>query len=447
MSDNDQDNKFKEELTKELESGFHVNADGSGGGDDFTVKVRREEYIVKRRFYDKDKALEEAESLRKDKRNLVEDNIEGQAFSSDQDIDEKVDWDKLVDAGLVFDPPIAHAAEKQPGEPHIGLADALTPKTVIDDKQLEKTLVVKRPKKAPLLKTEDEPEENVEFEGEDISGVSKTSSKAPWVLVLLVVLAMGGGAYYFFSSSAVKSPKEPAVQVQKIKPIPARPAATAAQEKKPVTSPMAEARKETTIQKAITPPEKTVPVGVAKPERQVAEQNIEKPKKTPPPPPEPKQVSPEVEDHFTHTVHVSSYRSQERAHTAAIQLNKKGYAAFSGVISIPGKGEWYRVYAGYVKDLDAATAMANRIKKDFREDAVARKTLLAIQIGDTAPASQVGQLLTNLDKKGYSANAVPVAPKSNVVRILTGAFKSEAEASTMLSFLKRDGFSARIVER
>lgn len=448
MSDNDQDKKFKEELEKELESGLHLNVGGSSDGsdgNDFTVKVRREEYIVKRRFYDKDKALEAAETLRKDKRNLVEDNIEGQAFAADDDGDEKVDWDKLVDAGLVFDPPIAQAAEKHPDEPPVGLADLTPPKKVLTDKELEKTLLVKRPRREAAPEPEDEIEENVEFEGEeeDASVESQGKSKTPWVLLLLVVLVVAGGAYYYFAQySPGKTSKEPKVVTQKIKtaPVPERTAIKTVEKKQPVT-PVADEVK--APPKVVETPAQTVPKEVQKPVEAVVEKQPEKPKAVP----EPAQVSYDIEDHFTHTVHVSSYREQERARAAVNQLNKKGFMAFTGVISIPGKGEWYRVYAGYMKDLDTAKTMASQIKKDFREDAVARKAVLAIQVGDTAPSNQIGQLLTRLDKKGYSVNAVPVAPKSNVVRILTGAFKTEAEAATMVSFLKRDGFSAKVVER
>lgn len=455
MSKKDQDNKFKEELEKELESGLHLNADG-GEGNDFTVKVRREEYIVKRRFYDKDKALEEAKTLRKDKRNLVEDNIEGQAFSSEEDYDEKVDWDKLVDAGLVFDPPIAQAAEKKPHEPPIGLSDQLVPKKVADDRELEKTLVVKRPKQVPSPEPEleAEEEEGFEFEGEEVLTQPKEKKGMMWVAILGVVLAIGGASYYFFTTRTPgKSPVETPAQTQKIMPVKPIPIAKAPEENIPAAAPVtAEVKKdvkpvETKPMAVVAPPPKTAPVEVKKPEQKVAVQEPAKPKEAPKPAPEPKPVSYDIEDHFTHTVHVSSYRTPDRARNAVAQLRKKGIMACSGIISIPGKGEWYRVYAGYLKDLDSASALAERIKSDLREDAVARKTPLVIQIGETAPSDQIGQLFTQLEKKGYDVNAVPIAPKSSVVRILTGAFKSEDEAATMVSFLKKDGFSARVVQR
>lgn len=451
MSDNIQDNKFKEELEKELQSGFHSSSDGGSGDDDFTVKVKREEYIVKRRFYDKDKALEEAETLRKDKRNLVEDNIEGQAFSIDDDGDEVIDWDKLVDAGLEFDPPIAQAAEKKPGEPPVGLAEEVA-KPRIDDQVLEKTLLVKRPKKE--VPQAAEPDENVEFEGEEVQDEAvEKKSKLLWIILLFLVVCAGAGAYFALTnkSQPVKPPSFKIESTPKTAkaPIPARPAASPADEA--VTETPVPAEKKTPALKEPTrealPPELSKrPLPAQKPAPVAAEAKPVQPVKQPEPPAS-KKTAPVVEDHFTHTVHVSSYKNRDRALSAVFQLKKKGYEAFAGTISIPGKGQWHRVYAGYLKDLDSAVQLSDQIKKETREDAVARKTPTAIQVGDTALLTDLKATLSKLDQKGYAANAVPLAPGSDMGRILTGAFKHDKEAATMLSNLKKDGFSAKTVLR
>jgi len=445
LSDSDKDNKFKEELEKELETGLHNTSD-DGGADDFTVKVRREEYIVKRRFYDKDKALEAAESLRKDKRNLVEDNIQGQALSSDEDVeDEKVDWDKLVDAGLVFDPPIAQAVEKKPGEAVLVVAQRVT-KAVIDDKELEKTLVVRRPKVVPLSETDDEDEDG-EFEDDETELDQDTSaaqkSRRLWLVLVLLVLALGGTLFYVMQQSPEKAALNSTdTRLDKAEP----------KDLGHKTTPLTPNAKNDEKQVSKTLDNQAKPVAAPKPKppamvTTLADNAPYHVEKTPPVSSKPDKINTDVTQHFTHTVHVSSYRDNKRSTTAVAQLKKKGFNAFSGVIRIPGKGDWYRVYAGYLTNLDEARTLANKIKKTLREDAVPRKTPWAIQVGDTVPLSQTKELISRLQKKGYSVNTVPVSKDNDVVRILAGAFMSESEASTMKSFLAKDGFSVKTVQR
>lgn len=457
LNDNDKDNTFKEELEKELETGL-ANTPDEGQGDDFTVRVRREDYIVKRRFYDKDKALETAESLRRDRRNLVEDNLEGQALSSsdDDDDDEKVDWDKLVDSGLVFDPPIAEAAEKKPGDEPIGLADDI-PRPEVDDKILEKTLLVKRLRPLPI---EEPVDEDVSFDGEDDEPVddpvlqadaASGRKKRRLMPLFLIVVAVASAVVAY---NMITRDGGPDHQVQA--PTPSRDRMThpiPVSDPPPVALPMPAAE-------PVTAPEPSTvsapPVPAVRPE------SVVKPRPAPvalapepeaaPMPESPSASGPPtapvtVIDHFTHTVHVSSYRERDRANHAVALLRKKGHDAFTGVVRIPGKGDWFRVYVGYLTSLDEAKTLADTIKTQMREDTVPRKMPWAIQVGDTADLGTLDPLLQALRAKGYAVNTVPVTRNSDMVRILTGAFTSENEAATMVSLLIGDGFSPQVVQR
>jgi cell division septation protein DedD len=457
LNDNDKDNTFKEELEKELETGL-ANTPDEGRSDDFTVRVRREDYIVKRRFYDKDKALETAESLRRDRRNLVEDNIEGQALSSsnDDDDDEKVDWDKLVDAGLVFDPPIAEAAEKKPGEEPVGLADD-TPRPEVDDKILEKTLLVKRPRPQVIEETI---EEDVDFDGEDDEAVDgsvpqadgSTERKKRRLMPLLLIVAAVAAAVVSYTimtrdgepehrAQAPVPSREPVVQaIPAADPSPVAESMPAPEPVTPVepiavSAPPEPAPRPENAVKPLPDPAAVVPAPAAEP---VPESPLAS---------EPPQAPVTVIDHFTHTVHVSSYRDRDRANHAVSLLRKKGHDAFTGVVRIPGKGDWFRVYVGYLTSLDEAKALADTIKNQMREDTVPRKMPWAIQVGDTASLGTIDPMLQALRARGYAVNTVPVARNSDMVRILTGAFASENEAATMVSLLTGDGFSARVVQR
>lgn len=453
MNKNDNNKTFNEELEKELQSGLHNTLD-EDQGQDFTVKVHREEYVVKRRFYDKEKALETAEDLRRDKRNVVEDNLEGQPLSSNNE-DEEIDWDKLVDAGLQFDPPIAQAADLKPGDQPVSLIKPVgLPALDDDDKNLEKTFLVKlKSTKAPdetldedtfngeverevdavvieeedtleevtqkgninqitetMVETQEEPPEKKRaksrYAGPMHSESPKRSKRNLWVVVVLVVAACISALFW-----PVQSP-----------------------DKATHTLPVPQQNKEVAGSDAVPMDDK--------PAASVQNEKSDGIKSTVPSPETMNKNGLTIVEPLPFTVHVSSYRLIAEVDKAIAGLKGMGHVAFSGLVTIPGKGDWYRIYVGCFRSLDEASVLASDIKRTLGEDANAIKAPWAIQIGKPIKSSEAGKHVSKLNTKGYRAYLLAAPDNQSSVRILIGAFVSEKATTPMINALKKEGFKA-----
>ncbi|MFA6012081.1 MAG: SPOR domain-containing protein [Desulfobacteraceae bacterium] len=485
MNKNDNNKTFNEELEKELQSGLHNTLD-EDQGQDFTVKVHREEYVVKRRFYDKEKALETAEDLRRDKRNVVEDNLEGQPLSSNTE-DEEIDWDKLVDAGLQFDPPIAQAADLKPGDQPVSLIKPVgLPALDDDDKNLEKTFLVKlKSTKAPdetldedtfngeverevdavvieeedtleevtqkgninqitetMVETQEDPPEKKRaksrYAGPMHSESPKRSKRNLWVVVVLVVAACISALFWSIQSPDKATHTLPAPQQNKevaesdAVPMEDKPAASVQNEKSDgikstVPSPDTNTIPAQTLSEA-KPTHSTVDKTPA-PEVVTAPETMNKNGLT-------------IVEPLPFTVHVSSYKLIAEVDKAIAGLKGMGHVAFSGLVTIPGKGDWYRIYAGCFRSLDEASVLASDIKRTLGEDANAIKAPWAIQIGKPIISSEAGKHVSKLNTKGYRAYLLTAPDNQSSVRILIGAFVSEKATTPMVNALKKEGFKA-----
>jgi len=485
VNKDDNNKTFNEELEKELQSGLHNTLD-EDQSQDFTVKVHREEYVVKRRFYDKEKALETAEDLRRDKRNVVEDNLEGQPLPSNIE-DEEIDWDKLVDAGLQFDPPIAQAADLKPGDQPVSLIKPVgLPVPDDDDKNLEKTFLVKlKASKAPdetldedtfnseveqevdaivieeeeetveemtqkdnidqitetIDKTqEDQPEKKrakSRYAGPMHSESPKRSKRNLWVVAVLVAAACISALFWSIQGSDKATHSLPVPQENKEVAGSAVPI-----EDKPVAS--AQNEKSDGIKSTVTSPDThTIPAQTPSEARPIAT-TVDKT-------PSPEVVTaPEtmnkngltIVEPLPFTVHVSSYRLIAEVDKAIAGLKGMGHVAFSGLVTIPGKGDWYRIYAGCFRSLDEASILASDIKRTLGEDANAIKAPWAIQIGKPIASSEAGKHVSKLNTKGYRPYLLTAPDNQGSVRILVGAFVSEKAATPMINSLKKEGFKA-----
>lgn len=484
----DDNNTFNEELEKELQSGLHNTLDeGQGQDQDFTVKVHREEYVVKRRFYDKEKALETVEDLKRDKRNIVEDNLEGQALSSDND-DEEVDWDKLVDAGLQFDPPIAQAADLKPGDQPVSLIKPIGLPVTDDDhnKDLEKTFLVKlnKPEKTPdethdedtfsseverevdeVVIEEDETDEDITQKGneeqatenvEDAKEVlpgkkrmrsryagpmhseesPKRSKRNLWVVVLVIAACISA---LFWSMQSPNKETHTISVPQQIKEITGS-ETPGPKEDKPVTEVQ---NGKSDVVNNIPSPDNTIPAQT----HSETTPDMTKVNKTSAPevitaPLSMNKNGLTIVEPLPFTVHVSSYKLITEVDKAIEGLKGMGHVAFSGLVNIPGKGDWYRIYAGCFRSLDEASALASDIKKALGEDANAIKAPWAIQIGKPTTSSEAEKQLAILFTKGYRAYLLTAPDNKGSIRILIGAFPSEKAATTMVNTMKKEGFKA-----
>jgi cell division septation protein DedD len=412
----------------------------------------------------------------------VEDNLEGQALSSEIE-DEEVDWDKLVDAGLQFDPPIAQAADLKPGDQPVSLIKpAGLPVTDDDDKNLEKTFLVKlKPEKhsePPLdedtfnkeveqevddiVIEEDETDEGINYK-DDVDQTSvpiveaqedqpekkkpksryaapmhsappKRSRRNLWVVAVLVVAACISALFWSMQGPEKEIHNIPVQQTKKevASPEPATPAG-----EKPVVAIPVEKNGGAPVDPNAIPAQplteqKTNQVTVNKthsPEVITAPETKNKNGLT-------------IVEPLPFTVHVSSYKLITEVDKAIAGLKGMGHVAFSSLVTIPGKGDWYRVYAGCFRSLDDASVLASDIKRTLGEDANAIKAPWAVQIGKPVTSSEAGKLVSGLNAKGYRAYLLTAPDHQDSFRILIGAFSSEKAAATVVNTLKKDGFKA-----
>lgn len=472
---------FDEELEKEIQSGLHNTLDESLPGQDFTVKVHTQEYVVKRRFYDKDKALETAQDLRKDEDSVVEDNLEGQALASDMDGDEDVDWDRLIDAGLQFDPPIPQAADLKPGDAPVGLAEPVAkPETENDAVDLEKTFLVRRRREETKPEAEEAGMDGVTEETSDMdetrepsepsddmadSGaaaeedsqemVKRRSRYAPpprnrepgpahkktgrgrLVLAALVVLVLLSGAYWMFKGS-----DEPIEAVGVYPPVTrhaVEKAVTPEQPPAPALSP---------VQTPVAPADKAPAVsssGVT--EKDTTAENLAAASGKPAPPPAPAVMAPAAGKPLPFTVHVNSCKVMTEVDTTLGRLASTGHVAFTGLVSIPEKGNWYRNFAGLFQTREEAEALAETIRKSTGENAVATRAPWSLQIGNPVAPAGADQVVAGLRAKGFRVFTIPSQGAKKTVRILAGAFPLEKDTETMAAYLSREGFQTRPVRR
>jgi len=76
-------------------------------------------------------------------------------------------------------------------------------------------------------------------------------------------------------------------------------------------------------------------------------------------------------------VQVSSFRNQKTAGALKVKLQEKGFDSFLIATELPNHGgKWYRVFLGKYSDEELAVRDAERVRKEFRVNAVVvRKTL------------------------------------------------------------------------
>ena len=473
-----------EEIGKELEDRLDDDQDILDD-DDYTVKVHREDYTVKRRFFDKGKALEAADSLRMDKRNIVEDNIEHD-FVTLIDEEDDVDWDNLVDSGLKFHPPISDAAERKL-EDTSNVAEELAAERAMVGNELDKTMTMGsrgkidypkiEPKKDDETIAEEVPgdievdvpgidvpgidEEDIDFDFDKKSGAEENDTEddidinddedfddvfegedefsepekvrhaksglpvAKIGVVVLVVVACIGLVLYFSRTPASVDPMPPVTVTKSVKTHKVVKTVKPPVEKIAEEIPLTVEETENTL--AVNEPEQ---VDAMETEPETMEMPL-----------------PEVTIFHPYTLHISSYKSQAKADSEVRRIRKKGYNAYSAFINIPGKGVWHRIYAGYYDNFKKATQEVVLLKKKLREDAIVAKTIFAIQIGEIALKEDLSDLQNRLQDKGYSVYYIPVTDDEQYVRLLAGAYRKEVGAKGLYTNLSEDGFDVKIVKR
>ena len=116
-------------------------------------------------------------------------------------------------------------------------------------------------------------------------------------------------------------------------------------------------------------------------------------------------------------------------------------------MSIPGKGQWNRVFVGFYQSHGEAKKAAARLKKrKFQFVQVARKPF-AVQVGVADSYKQAQEIKSKLRARGYMAYSLLDRRERRKTRILIGAYSSESEAELLVQQLQKDGFKTRLLPR
>ncbi len=153
------------------------------------------------------------------------------------------------------------------------------------------------------------------------------------------------------------------------------------------------------------------------------------------------------QDFYPYVIQVSSYANKEESIQAAMRSRNKGYSGFISHAHVPGKGNWYRVFVGFYRTFEAAQRAAFEMKKQDYLHAFVIKMPFAVQIGIFSSDKELKELEADLRSKGYLGYRLPDRIYPDKIRLLSGAFPSEAAASEIANALQKEDFKPKVVQR
>ncbi len=148
-----------------------------------------------------------------------------------------------------------------------------------------------------------------------------------------------------------------------------------------------------------------------------------------------------------YTVQVRAYADKEAAVNKAIEERKSGDPSFSSQITLPGRGEWFRVFIGVYRTFDEAMASARHLKSCDYPDAFAIKLPYAISVrmADLTDGQQE-KAFAELQSMGYLPYRIP-KEEQNKTPLLIGAFGTREESEKISDMLRAKGFHPEVVQR
>ena len=131
-------------------------------------------------------------------------------------------------------------------------------------------------------------------------------------------------------------------------------------------------------------------------------------------------------------------------------MHKTSYPAFTGSINLPDSGLWYRILVGSYATKEEAEKMKKELEEDKISDGLIRLLPYAVQIGESAPASQLQDLrrkIRSLEYMPYTSYMRDTSSNETKARLLVGAFAKREQTEYLLNELRQAGFQARVVGR
>lgn len=144
---------------------------------------------------------------------------------------------------------------------------------------------------------------------------------------------------------------------------------------------------------------------------------------------------------YPYAIHLSSFKSYESAAKEAATEMDRGLRVYPVRIDLGKKGIWYRLYYGYFKSAESATAA---ITKDRLTGAVVRNTRYACLVGSYPLAAEARAASQQLTGKGFVPYTIDIGGAHHV---FVGAYRTLKAAQARSQDLSSSGFANAVIQR
>jgi cell division septation protein DedD len=151
-------------------------------------------------------------------------------------------------------------------------------------------------------------------------------------------------------------------------------------------------------------------------------------------------VPPAIE-HYPYSLNMESLKTKRQVDRSIAELKKKGLNPYWIFVSLPDKGQWYRVFVGNFRT--EAEADAFQKAHGIRADRIL-KTAYAVRIGSYSSKEELDQKMTSLKAAGYCPYIIEQQGRYD---LLVGAYQTRQAAEQRAVRLKALGFDCEMVLR
>jgi outer membrane protein TolC len=153
-------------------------------------------------------------------------------------------------------------------------------------------------------------------------------------------------------------------------------------------------------------------------------------------------ISRTSESRFPYSLHLSSWRTLEKALKMITQYRKKGLTPYAVKVNYEKSGIWWRCYSGYYKtkkEADIAITKGNLI------DVSVKKTPHANLIGCYKTKNTMQDMSRKLNQMGFFTYAIK--GENDIYRLFTGAFYTIKGAEAQRADLQSHGIQSQVALR
>ena len=150
---------------------------------------------------------------------------------------------------------------------------------------------------------------------------------------------------------------------------------------------------------------------------------------------------PPATEHYPYSLHMGSVKTKRQVGRFIAELQKKGLSPYWIFVSLPDKGQWYRVFVGNFRT--EAEADAFQKAHGIRADRIL-KTPYAVRIGSFTSKEDLDQKISSLKAAGYCPYIIEQQGRYD---LLVGAYQTRQAAEQLAVRLKALGFDCEMALR